>query len=249
MRAALICNRVSGELEKDLAHMEELARRAARQGAELMLFPEAAATGLRNNDDPAHDLPLGTAIPGPITARLAGLARETNAYVASGILEREGNCLYDSAVLVRPDGELALRYRRISPKWHGRKADGAVYREGGDISFASTPYGRLVILICGDLFDDEVIERTRRLRPDYLLVPFARSFDDGSFDQRRWDEEESKYVARAAKAGSTTLMVNLLEDRGISEWPCFGGALAASMDGKILFRLPLGQSGVLLAEV
>ena len=49
MRAALIVNKITGKLETDLAFMEQLGREASASEAELILFPEAAATGLLNN--------------------------------------------------------------------------------------------------------------------------------------------------------------------------------------------------------
>ena len=250
MKVALISNRVTGETAADLASMEQLGRQAASARVDLMLFPEAAATGLVNNDDPAHDLPIGDPIPGRITDRLAALARESKAYVASGILELADNCLYDSAVLVRPDGEIALRYRRIQPQWHGRDADPDVYRQGDEVRAASTPFGRTVILICGDLFDDEIVARARHLHPDYLLLPFARNFDDGGFDQKRWDEEEQgTYAERVRKIGCTTLMTNASVDRSLAPYASFGGAMVVSAEGEVLSRRPLGEPGILLADV
>ncbi len=250
MIAALIVNKVTGNLEVDLAAMETLGRQAAGLGAELLLYPEAAPTGLENNDDPEHDLPLGTTIPGPITARLSRLAEELHAYVATGLLEREGQCLYDSAVISDPGGEIILHYRRIQPQWHGRDADPAVYRQGEKVTVVCTPLGKLSVLICGDLFDDDICGRVKRLEPDYLLFPFASDFGGGSFYQARWDtEEEPEYAARAAAVGCTTLMTNLLLDPSLSEHPSFGGAMVVSADGQVLLRKPLGTPGVLIGDV
>jgi hypothetical protein len=47
-----------------------------------VVFPEAGLTGLINNDDPAHDLPLGREISGAVTDRLAPLARERQLWLA-----------------------------------------------------------------------------------------------------------------------------------------------------------------------
>lgn len=250
MKVALVTNRVIGCLETDLASMEELGRQAAAGTVDLMLFPEAAATGLVNNDDPAHDLAIGNPIPGDITDLLARIAKQSAAHVASGILELDGNCLYDSAVVVDPKGKIVLHYRRIQPQWHGRDADPGIYRQGNEIRVASTPFGRLVALICGDLFDDEIAARAKQLHPDYLLFPFARNFSNGSFDQQRWDEEEeAEYAARARKVGCTTLMANALNDPSLTDYPSFGGAMVVSADGKVLARRPLGEPGLLVADV
>lgn len=59
----------------------------------MVLFPEAALTGLINNDDPAHDLPLGEAIPGAATDALGAMARQRRIWLGIGVLEREGQRL------------------------------------------------------------------------------------------------------------------------------------------------------------
>ena len=44
--------------------------------------------------------------------------------------------------------------------------------------------------------------RVRALRPDWLLVPFARRFDDGLATETRWLEEEHQdYVQRVWHLG------------------------------------------------
>ena len=123
MWAALVIHRVLPDIDANLAAILHMANEAADAGADLVVFPEAALTGLINNDDPSHDLPLGQVIPGPVTDVLAGLARERHIWLAIGLLEREGHRLYDSAVLLTPDGDIGLKYRRIQPRWHGKRAD------------------------------------------------------------------------------------------------------------------------------
>jgi len=250
MKAALIVLEVGPALEANVAAMEARVCEAAEAGADLVLFPEAAATGLINDDHPAHDLPLGQPIPGPLTARLAARARQHALYVATGLLEREGDCLYDTAVLLGPTGALELKYRRIQPQWHGRNADPNVYREGDRIEVAATPFGRIAFLICGDLFDDAIVARLRQAGPDLLLFPFCRNFADGRIDRERWDrEEESAYAARVALAGRTAFMVNLLEDPSLTEWPSFGGAMVVGAAGDVLARFPLGRPGILYVRL
>jgi len=99
---------------------------------------------------------------------LAGKTRERSIWLALGILERECQRLYDSAVLFTPDGEIGLKYRRITPEWHGRTADSRIYGQRTDISNVKTLLGAFAFLICGDLFDDELIQRVR----DYTAIGY-----------------------------------------------------------------------------
>jgi len=242
----LAVNRVGLSRKANLAGILEMAAAAVGQGAEMVLFPEAALTGLINDDDPELDLPLGEEIPGPLVNLLSSAANQNGIWLGIGLLERDGERLYDSAVLLDPQGRIALKYRRISPGWHGTKADPRVYCHGNELPFAETPFGRLSFLICGDLFDDEIAQGARGLKPDLVLVPFARNFEDGSWDAGRWEREErGAYAERAKVIGSYVAMVNYLSEID----GAFGGAMIVSPKGDILCELSPGVSGILVGEI
>jgi predicted amidohydrolase len=252
MKAALVIklSRADGDLDANLAEMESLVTQAARGGAELVLFPEYAATPGINYDDPSQDLPLGQPVPGPASRRLGVLAHDIAVYIAFGVLERQDGHLFDSGVLINPNGEIILKHRRIQPQWHSASADPQIYLQGDRLEAVHTPFGDIAIAICGDLFDDSILARVRQAAPDYLLWPISRGFEDGSFDQTRWDrQEEALYIARAAQTGATTLMVNQIDDPVLFEAPCFGGALVVSRSGDVAARWPLGKPGILRVDV
>ncbi len=249
LRVALLVNKVGRDQDENLAVIVALANEACDQEAQLLVLPEAALTGLVNDDDPAHDLPLGQPIPGPFTSALSSLCARRRVWLECGLLECDAGKLYDAAVLIAPDGSMLLKYRRIQPQWHGRKANPVVYCQGVDLPAVDTPFGRVACIICGDLFDDDVTGRVRSCKPDWLLMPFARCFSDGSYNQARWDRDEMpEYCRRIAMMGCTTLMVNYLADRGLMGGS-FGGADVVSGEGKVMARYPLGVSGALVVDV
>jgi predicted amidohydrolase len=249
-RAALMVPRVVADPAANLATMERMAVEAVSSGAELLLFPEAVLTGLSNNDNPAHDLPLGETIPGPATDALGAFCRRRGVWLGFGMLEREEGRLYDSAVLLGPEGSICLSYRRNQPQWHGRKADPAVYCQGTEIPKADTPFGAVGFLLCGDLFDDDILSRFRDLRADWLLFPFARCFSDGTVDQDCWDREElPEYLERVKMVRTPALMANYLADSSLKDDNGFGGAFFASAEGKLIASRPLGKEGMLIVEI
>lgn len=152
MKTAFAVNRILPNPDANLAVLLSMANKATDAGAELGLFPEAALTGLINNDDPDHDLPLGQRIPGPVTDVLSDLSRDRSLWLSIGLLERAGDKLYDTAVLFTPDGDIGLKYRQIHPGWHSPDADPNVYDHGSAVPTLETPFGRMAFLICGDLF-------------------------------------------------------------------------------------------------
>ncbi len=256
VRVALGVIDIGKERAQNLGSMLAMAESAAAKGADLLLFPEASLTGLINRDEPAEDLPLGVSVPGPITDRLSQKARELGVHLALGLLERDGDRLFDTALLFDPCGELVLRYRRISSGWHGLAADPEVYGHGDAVRAVDTQLGRVAFLICGDLFSDEA-STAGGMSFDWLLVPYARCSDEPGYDQNRWEsEEEPHYSARVRELGVTTLMANYLAPgeicRGMCGW-CSGGAYGGAMvilgDGTIAAKKPAGEEGMLLADL
>jgi N-carbamoylputrescine amidase len=249
VKAALAVTQVTADVERNVRGILGAIAEASRARADLVLFPEAAVTGLINNGDAAHDLRLGEPIPGPVTSRLAQAAREDSIYVGLGLLELDGDSLYDSAVLLDRRGQLILKHKRISPGWRDRDCDTRVYREGDAVGHADTPLGSFAFLICGDLFEKGMAERVRDMQVDYLLYPVARCFGDGTYDHQLWDGEvKGEYVRQAALTGTTVLMVNYLATKEF-DWGTFGGAMVLSPSGGILAEFPIGRTGLLVVDV
>ena len=124
-----------------------------------------AVTGMVNNDDPTHDLPLGESIPGPLSNELSKIAVERDLWIGIGVLERDGRRLYDTAILISPQGQIKMKYRRCQPHWHGKHADSSVYCQGTQIFKAETDFGSVVFLICGNLWDEGIRMRVKDCIP------------------------------------------------------------------------------------
>jgi N-carbamoylputrescine amidase len=248
--AALIVNPIGPDRQKNLVQILELANQAVSYGAQLILFPEAALTGLINNDQPSHDLQLGVSIPGPEIIELANFCQINDSWIGIGLLEREGMCLYDTAILLNDKGQIVLHYRRIQTQWHSPLANSNVYCRGSILDKTPTPFGSMAFLICGDLFDDRILSQLKAIRPDLLLFPFARCFDNGTIDQDRWNRDEfPEYLKRVRLADTPALMVNYLADTLLDDGNTFGGAFAVSHTGKVIAQYPLGKPGILMVDL
>ena len=254
MRLGLGVNVVWPNQDANVEGILALAEEAVDQGAEMILFGEAAVTGLITTDDEVADLAHGTTIPGPLTARLATWAATRRVWLGFGLLERDGKGLYDSAVLISDAGRIVLHYRRVESHWHGPLANPAVYRQGAVVPVTVTPWGRVAFLICGDLWDDDVLALGREAAPDLLLYPFARTFGAPAEPraQARWNEEDMEdYAARIELVGCPGAMVNYLAHPSLGgpSAGCFGGAWMVGRDGVVAAEWPLGQPGVLIADI
>jgi predicted amidohydrolase len=84
---------------------------AARQEARLVVFPECILTGYcyRSKDEA---WPHAEPIPGPSTEALAEDCRRLNVWAVVGMLERDGERLFNACTLVGPRGVIA-GYRKV----------------------------------------------------------------------------------------------------------------------------------------
>ena len=246
MKIALATLKLSKNKYENLKNIEKYIIQAANNHSKLIVFSEAALTGLINNDDPINDLKLGEKIPGKVTQKLSELAKIYNMDIILGLFENDNNKLYDSAIFIDKFKGIKLKYRRISLGWHSEKADKNIYGKGKNIPIINTSYGKLSIIICGDLFDDNIVNRLKNKNIDLLFVPMARSFEDNTFNQRKWDnEEEIYYTERVKQIGIKTFIVNYLSDFDYS----FGGTFYISNRGKMLSKYPLGKEGILYVNI
>jgi N-carbamoylputrescine amidase len=211
-----------------------------------VLFPETALTGFIHRGDPTYDRELAIPIPGAETDRLGALARAHSLYVGIGILESAEETLFDTALLFNPAGQIVLQYRRISTGWHRRDVDLTVYCHGVDIPVADTPLGRFVFLICGDITYDDILDRVRALRADWLLFPMARGFDSEVHSVDEWEQQEvGRYADHVARAGTATMLVNYVGEMD----QFYGGAVVFDTDGTVMASHPLHQPGVFIVDL
>lgn len=134
------------EKKRNLRVVLEKLLQAARAGAKLVIFPECALTGYCFNTlEEAR--PLAESIPGPSTEKVAIAARELGCTVVLGMLEREGEAVYNSAAVITPDGILGS-YRKVHLLCLGIDR----YDVPGDKAFPvfDTPSARLGVNICFD---------------------------------------------------------------------------------------------------
>lgn len=136
----------------NIARCIQLINDAADEGAELVVLPELATTGY-SFATRAEAYEHAEAVPdGPTCARLIDVAAERGIYVVCGLAERDEVRLFDTAVLIGPEGYIG-RYRKTH-LWNREK----LIFEPGDEGFPvfATPVGRIGLLICWDIWFPEV---------------------------------------------------------------------------------------------
>ncbi len=154
---------------------------AARKGADLVLLPELATSGCDLSREQA--LSLAEPIPDGATVRAwREIAGERSIFVAGGVLERKGEALHNSAVVVGPGGLLG-RYRKTH-LWDGEKL---LYEPGRELPVFETPLCRLGVLVCYDAWFPEAARVLALRGADLVCVPANAPDDWVPEEQRRGD--------------------------------------------------------------
>ena len=97
--------------ERNLARMIQVLEETAAKGSRLTIFPEAALTGYCF-DSLAEAKPHAEPIPGPSTQRMTESCRRLKTFVVYGLLEADGDRLFNACALVGPEGVVGS-YRKI----------------------------------------------------------------------------------------------------------------------------------------
>ena len=160
-----------GDRDHNLDHSLHFIRRATAAGADLVVLPELANTGcdLGSRD---HALDLAEEIPsGPAVRAWREEAEGSGVCVVGGLMEREGDTLFNSAVLLGP-GMLG-RYRKTH-LWDKEKL---LYEPGRELPVFDTTLGRIGVLICYDVWFPEAA-RTLALKGAQILCVPSNTPDD-----------------------------------------------------------------------
>lgn len=102
---------VFGDCKKNLARIGTALRETAKQGARLTAFPECALPGYCF-ESLEEARPHAEPISGPSTQRLAELCRELDVFAVVGLLEADGDRIFNAAALIGPGGVIGS-YRKL----------------------------------------------------------------------------------------------------------------------------------------
>ncbi|MEQ8675725.1 MAG: carbon-nitrogen hydrolase family protein [Aggregatilineales bacterium] len=189
-----------GEAEENLVKMSEMISRiASQQKIDLIVFPELITSGYELG---VRFTELAQRVPGPTINLMAQRANEYGIYIAFGMVtkERVESVLYNSAILVGPDGELVETYNKIHLKGEERMA----FREGYKLPVAETEVGNIGMMIGYDLAFPEVA-RSLALDGAEVLVVLANweasQIDEWKTYVRSRAYENAVFVAAVNRVG------------------------------------------------
>ena len=153
--------------DRNLARMIEVLEQTASKGAKLTVFPEAALVGYCF-DSLAEARPHAETIPGPSTRRLTDVCERLGMFAVYGLIEADGERLFNTTALVGPQGVVGT-YRKVHLPFLGMDR----FTTPGDRAFAVHDAAgmRIGMNICYDGGFPEPARVLTLLGADLIVLP------------------------------------------------------------------------------
>jgi predicted amidohydrolase len=239
---------VPGAIDDNLGRAVAMIEEAARTRCDVVVLPECLDLGWTFPG--ARE--LAQPIPGPASSRLSHAAASAGITVVAGLTERDGNRLFNSAVLIGPDGAFLTRHRKINELDFARE----LYSAGTSLHVVPTTLGIIGVTICADnAYPTLALGRAlAAMGAQILLSPCAWAvppgFDNGV--RAYGDEWVTAYGALARETGMPVVGVSNVGPVVGGEWDgwaCIGASLAVGSDGEVIVQAPFGEAAEALVTV
>jgi len=251
-------NATVGDLEGNAELLVDWTRRAAGQGARIVVFPEMMLTGypvedlaLRASFVDASIAAVGTAAQRLAAAGLGGVAVVTG-YLGrrAGLAPRVGlpsGAPLDAAALLQA-GQVAMTSAKHHLPNYGVFDEYRIFVPGDTLPVFRLPSAGggpvdVAIAICEDLWQDGgPVTVTRQAGAGLLVVPNASPYERGKDDTRL-----ELCQRRAAEAGATLAYVNMVG--GQDELVFDGDSIIVDASGRLLARGPQFEEALIVADL
>ena len=247
-----------------------LTAKAAAQGAQLILFPEAFIPayprGLSFGTVVGSRSPQGRLtwqaywenavdIPSAATVAMGEAARQANAYVCVGVIERDSQfsrgTLYCTLLYFSPSGALIGKHRKLKPTAAERLIWGE--GDGSTLTVLDTEFGKMGGLICWENYMPLARMALYGKGVEIYLAPTADSRDSWQATLRHIALEGRCFVLGCnqfvTKAMYPPDLVGVEELAQQPEIMCRGGSAVISPLGEVLAGPLYDQEGILYAEL
>lgn len=165
-RVATIYHRPRGHktAAENVESFAQIIEQAAARRPDILCLPEMMTlVGTKLNYLTAAEL-----IPGPTTQRLGELARRYHMYIVAGLVERDGQAVYNTSVLIDRQGRLQGKYRKVYlPR---EEVEGGI-TPGNDLPVFDTDFGRVGMMICYDSFFVDPARALAAKGAELILMP------------------------------------------------------------------------------
>jgi predicted amidohydrolase len=273
LRVAICQDEVAADLRAGVAHTAALARRAAADGAQLIVFPETWLPGYPAWLDVCRDVALwdnaqvkavyarmaaeSVTIPGNACDALASVARDTKTTLVVGVVERVvagrgAGTLYNAILTFGPDGRLLNHHRKLVPTyteqlvWGRGDADGLRSVRIDDIHVGA--------LVCWEHWMPLARQALHEAGEDVHVALWPTVHEMHQVASRQYAFEGRCYVLAAGSLMRAKSLPPELEphpDRVTSpdHWILRGGSAIIGPDGRYVVEPTFDRSIIVMADL
>jgi predicted amidohydrolase len=219
LRAGIFQSNGSGL--KPAERLAALAEPIADQQLDLVVCPELFMSGYNVGND-LHELaePAG----GPFAQSVADLARQTGTAICYGYPERDGETVYNSALVVSATGAVLANHRKLAipPGF-----EQSVFTPGNQLTGFELGGMKCALVICYDAEFPETVRAACTAGAEIVIIPTALG--------AQWDQVAHRVVpARAFENGCYALYANHAGSEGDITYA--GASCIVGPDGRDVAR-------------
>lgn len=219
--------RAAGVIDRGFAMMES----AAGDGADLIVTIEAFNSSV-SPADPRYELAdFSEPLDGPLLGRFASLARRHGVHVAAGLYTARDRRVYNSAILIGPDG----RTIGVYDKTHLPAGEEAAITPGNAYPVWPTDHGNIGLLVCWDLQYPEAARELALGGADLIVCP-------------TWGWEERYGLCRAYENGVAIAAAMGVPASG-EIWDFCDPSAVVDQSGCVLAKGPRTKEAIIAAEI
>lgn len=259
LKVALVQHGCTANREENVCKSSDGIRRAAAQGAQLVVLPELHCGLYFCVTEETACFDQAETIPGPSTEIFGALARELGIVIVTSLFEKRAPGLYhNSAVVLEKDGSIAGKYRKMhipdDPGYYEK-----FYFTPGDLGFTpiDTSVGRLGVLVCWDQWYPEAARLMAMAGAEMLIYPTAIGYDPNDPEQEQARQRDAWITIQRGHAVANGIPVVSVNRIGFEEDPSaqtagarfWGSSFAAGCQGELLASAGQDREEVLLVEI
>jgi len=178
VQIAITPNNVQANLDKGVLWLEKAV---AEHNAQLVVFPETITTGYETGLSSEELWDLVDEVPGRITEKIQEAAKRLKVYVVWTSYRRgeKRGMVYNSAILINPDGGITGTYDKTHPAPWERRDGGGWVEVGTSANVFETDLGSIGMMIC---YDGDFPELSRLMAVNGAEIIVRASALQRSFD-------------------------------------------------------------------
>lgn len=224
---------INNDISFNISQIEK-AMKSSQGKADFLCFGESFLQGFDSlNWNYEHDKQIAISNTSPIMQKLCSMTMQYGVDLLFGYIEKCGDSIYSSCAFIEK-GKVTHNYRRISKGWKEYKISDEHYKEGSHAIEFLYQEQRLMIALCGDMWDFPEKFKTNGI----LIWPVYVNFT-----LEEWQAYEPEYAEQAVLAANHALMIN-----SISKNPKSHGGAFVFASGKTVNKLPYDIEGILIVE-